>query len=387
MKRVIAALLLAVCAFCPVFAGAEAYYEYRIHDQYFAPFEPEFFGDDDVLYRAWGDRDGDTSLDWHLLWYRGGKLYRDYAYAAGQPFGSALFLPREDGTCGVLLAGQFDPETGTRAAVLYEWTAGGMEKVKSVPGNWEERDIKRADGGFFAYDRAAGSLSCFDSHGALLCELPMAGRIPLTEIMGTACHGEITDSVGRMDGVCAVVFRTEQRTSRHSRYLAVCLDHLEETWSRSFQFDPALAFPGDGSLWRLERTDGSAASPVKIVRLDGTGRDTDSRTLSADGLVLGFHLKLSPVSGLMTVYGKAVAASMGIFTVFRMELDENLRLISLDERELDYYGDYSPSVQMRKDGALFVHCSGTGDSDPSVPAVLIPFDALPVCDGHGIRIR
>ena len=77
MKRIVAALIC-FAFICLAFAGAEEYYIYRVHDRYFTPFAPEFFGEDDAVYHAWGDRDGDISLDWHLLWYRGGELFRDY---------------------------------------------------------------------------------------------------------------------------------------------------------------------------------------------------------------------------------------------------------------------------------------------------------------------
>ena len=43
MKRIIAVLLVAIIVFSFTAAGAENYYEYRIHDQYFAPFSPELF--------------------------------------------------------------------------------------------------------------------------------------------------------------------------------------------------------------------------------------------------------------------------------------------------------------------------------------------------------
>lgn len=385
MKRIVAALICFAFV-CPAFAGAEEYYDYRIHDRYFTPFAPELFGDD-ALYRAWGDRDGDISLDWHLLWYRSGELFRDYAYPAAGGFSASLFLPREDGTCGVLLPGQKDAEIGGGCAVLYEWTADGLETEERIPGNWQEEDIKKADGGFFAYDGIAGVLSCFDSHGRPLREISMAERIPQTVIMGKTCRGEIAGAVGDIDGLCAVVFRTETRSARHSRYLAVCMDRLEEKWSRSFQFDPALILPGDGFIWRLERTGSGAADPVKIIRLDAAGRDTIARTLSADGLVLGVHMKVSPITGFLTIYGSAVSNARGVYTVFRMHLDGELKQVSLDVREADYYEDYFPSVLMRGDGALFVFCRGIEVTDPSAPAVLIPFGALPECGAHGIRIR
>ncbi|MBR4501781.1 MAG: hypothetical protein IKP22_07815 [Clostridia bacterium] len=386
MKRIIAALLIFCVIICPAFAGAEEYYRYRIHDKYFAPFAPEFFGDDDAVYHAWGDRDGDISLDWHLLWYRGGELFREHAYPADEGFSGSLFLPREDGTCGVLLPGQGE-EAGGGYAVLYEWTDEGLEAAETLPGIWREKDIKRADGGFFAYDGNAGVLSCFDCRGKLLREISMADRIPPTVIMGETCHGEIAAAVGNVDGQCAVVFRTEMRSAKHSRYLVVCMEGLEEKWSRTFQFDPAFVFPGDGFFWRLERPGSGAADPVKIVRLDAAGRDTAARTLSSDGLVLGVHMKVSPETGLMTVYGSAVSNARGIYTVFHMQLDGELNQGSLDVREADYYDDYFPSVLMRRDGALFVFCRGIEGADPSTPAVLIPFEALPECAAHGIRIR
>ena len=386
MKKIIVALLC-FAVVCPAFAGAEEYCRYRIHDKYFAPFAPEFFGGDDAVYHAWGDRDGDISLDWHLLWYRGGELFRDHAYPAAGGLSGSLFLPREDGTCGVLLPDQKDEATGGGCAVLYEWTESGLETAETIPGSWQGKDIKRADGGFFAYDGTAGVLSCFDSHGKLLWEIPMVDRIPRTMIMGKTCHGEITGAVGSVDGQCAVVFRTEMRSAKHSRYLTVCMEGPEEKWSRSFQFDPALVFPGDGFFWRLERMGTGAADPVKIVRLDSAGRDTAVRTLSADGLVPGIHMKVSPATGRMTIYGSAVSNARGIYTVFCMQLDGDLNPVSLDVREADYYEDYSPSVLMRGDGALFVYCHGIEGVDPATPAVLIPFGALPEFAVHGIRIR
>ena len=110
-------------------------------------------------------------------------------------------------------------------------------------------------------------------------------------------------------------------------------------------------------------------------------------TLSADGLVLGVHMKVSPITGFLTIYGSAVSNARGVYTVFRMHLDGELKQVSLDVREADYYEDYFPSVLMRGDGALFVFCRGIEVTDPSAPAVLIPFGALPECGANGIRIR
>ena len=69
----------------------------------------------------------------------------------------------------------------------------------------------------------------------------------------------------------------------------------------------------------------SETSPVKIIRLDEQGNDLFSRMLSADNLVLGFHVKTSPLTGNLMLYGKAVANSKKTYNVFRMDLDEIIR--------------------------------------------------------------
>ena len=401
MRRFIALLLAAAVFLVFGAAGAESYYEYRIHDQYFAPFSPEFFGDNNVLYHAWGDRDGNIGLDWHLLWYRDGKLYRDFAYSIEKRFSQSIFLPREDNTCGVLVPGRREIhmsdlgwdsdeiEPAIDYAELYEWTENGLELRKQIPGCWDWADIKTTDGGFVAYDSVKGILSCFDSYGSLLREISMTEKIPETEIQQEMCYGKLVNLTGMMNDQCVIIFRTEVASATNARYLVLCLDHLKEKWVRKYQFSPGMVFPGDGSFYCIERVNDSNTSPVKIVRLDDRGNDLLSRTLSADKLVIGFHIKVSPETGNLMLYGKAVANSRKIFTVFRMELDENMNQASLDVRQVDYYDDYSPAVLMQKDGTLFVHCDGGEEADllVNVPTVLIPFDALPTTDTYGLQLK
>ena len=401
MKRIIAVLLVAIIVFSFTAAGAENYYEYRIHDQYFAPFSPELFGENNVLYHAWGDRDGNVGLDWHLLWYRDGKLFRDFAYSTEKRFNQSIFLPREDNTCGVLVPGRKETrmadlgwdsneiEPAINYIELYEWTDNGLELQKQIPGDWEWTDIKTTDDGFVTYDPLKGTLSCFDSYGNLLQEIPLTEKIPQTEIMQQMRYGQLVNIAGEISEQCVILFRTEIANARNARYLALCLDHLKEKWTRKYQFSPGIVFPGDGYFYCLERVNDSKTSPVKIIRLDEQGNDLLSRMLSADNLVLGFHVKTSPLTGNLMLYGKAVANSKKIYNVFRMDLDENMNQVSLDVRQIDYYDDYSPSVQMQKDGTLFVHCVGGEEADRlmNVPTVLIPYDVLPVAETHGLQLK
>lgn len=401
MKRIIAVLLVAIIVFSFTAAGAENYYEYRIHDQYFAPFSPEFFGDNNVLYHAWGDRDGNVGLDWHLLWYRDRELFRDFAYSTEKRFNQAIFLPRENNTCGILVPGRKETrmsdlgwdsdeiEPAIEYVEFYEWTDSGLELLKQIPGSWDWADIKTTDDGFVTYDSLTGTLSCYDSYGNLLQEISMTEKIPNTEIMQEMRYGQLVKLTGRMNDQCVITFRTEMASAKNARYLILCLEHLKEKWSRKYQYSPAVVFPGDGCFYCIESVNDSKTSPVRIVRLDDKGNDTVSRILSADQLVIGINMKTSPSTGNLMLYGKAVANSRKIYTVFRMELDGNMNQASLDVRRIDYYDDYSPAVEMQKDGTLFVHCTGGEEADRlmNVPTVLIPFDVLPVAETHGLQLK
>lgn len=398
MKRAFAVLLCVLSVFICVYSQAEEYYQYGIHDQYYGPFAPEFFGDNNVLYRAWGDRDGNLNLDWHLLWYRDGSLFRDFAYSADQRFNQAVFLPREDNTCAVLIPGRrereksqpdYDPVFDSAIAYteLYEWTENGLESLKKIPGKWDWLDIQIADDGFLAYDGPGGMLSFFDSYGNLLYEMNVSDLIPPTEIRGTLTHGNLVDVTGKMTEKCVISFRTEWVDAYHSTYMAICMDQMEEKWRREFLFSPGFSFPGDGYFYRAERDRDSRTPPVKIIRLGPNGEDMMTKTLSADNLVLGCHLAVSPRTGKLMLYGSAVANSRKIYTVFKMDLDENMNQAALDVRAIDYYRDYAPAVKMQKDGTLFVHCDGGEKVPMNAPTVLIPYDVLPAAESHGLRLR
>ena len=392
MKRIIAALLIAIIAFAFIAAGAENYYDYRIHDQYFAPMYPVLFGDKNALYNAWGDREGNEAMESHLLWLQDGNLLRDYTYSTENArFNQAVFLPREDNTCGVLAPGKKDTDRGDEKFIsieLYEWTENGLELQKEIPGNWERTEIKTLQNGFTVYDYVNGILCCYDIYGNQLREIQMTEEIPATEILGTMRYGNMTDADGNINDMFVITFRTEIRDYNHARFAQICIDQQGVKWRRDFTYFSSVAFPGDGYFYRVESTNDGKTSPKKITRLDEGGNDALSKVLSADNLVLGFNMSVSPKTGNLILHGKAVANSRKIYTVFCMELDENMNQKALDVRRIDYYDDYNPSVQMQKDGSLLVNCTGSEVGEATnVPTVLIPFDVLPVAEMHGLQLK
>lgn len=237
MKRIIAALLAVFAAFAFTAAEAENYYEYRIHDQYYAPFYPVLFGDMNALYNAWGDREGNEPTDSHLLWIQDGNLLRDYPYSTENArFSQAVFLPRENNTCGVLAPGKKDTEHTDEKFVsieLYEWTENGLELQKQIPGNWERTEIKTLRDGFLVYDYMNGILYGYDTYGNLLREVQMAEEIPATKILGIMRHGNMTDADGEICGKFVITFRTEIRDYDHVRFAQICIDQQGIKWRQN----------------------------------------------------------------------------------------------------------------------------------------------------------
>ena len=110
----------------------------------------------------------------------------------------------------------------------------------------------------------------------------MTEKIPQTEIMQQMRYGQLVNITGEISEQCVILFRTEIASARNARYLALCLDHLKENWTRKYQFSPGIVFPGDGYFYCLERVNDSKTSPVKIIRLDEQGNDLPKTVISRE---------------------------------------------------------------------------------------------------------
>ena len=90
-------------------------------------------------------------------------------------------------------------------------------------------------------------------------------------------------------------------------------------------------------------------------------------------------------TGGYTVYGRAVANSRQVYTVFCMELDSQMNQQSISVRGVDFYLDYNFSVITAPNGDAYVYCRTYEET--YVQPVLIPVDALPESDEHGLRLH
>jgi hypothetical protein len=108
--------------------------------------------------------------------------------------------------------------------------------------------------------------------------------------------------------------------------------------------------------------------------------------LSGDRVVKSIHAILkNPETGGYTLYGRAVANSRSVYTVFRIELDSQMNQQSISVRSFDFHQDYNFSVVVKPNGEAFVY-SRTFD-ESYVQPVLVPFEALTETESHGLRLH
>ena len=94
-------------------------------------------------------------------------------------------------------------------------------------------------------------------------------------------------------------------------------------------------------------------------------------------------VQYNPETGGYTLYGRAVANSRGVYTVFRMELDSQMNQQSISVRSFDFHQDYNYSVVVVPGGEAYIYCRTYDES--YVQPVLVPFSALPETDEHGLK--
>ena len=96
-------------------------------------------------------------------------------------------------------------------------------------------------------------------------------------------------------------------------------------------------------------------------------------------------IQYHPETGGYTVYGRAVANSRKIYTVFRIELDSQMDQQSISVRNFDFHQDYNFSVTVVPGGEAFVYCRTNDES--YVQPVLVPFSVLEETESHGLQLH
>lgn len=113
------------------------------------------------------------------------------------------------------------------------------------------------------------------------------------------------------------------------------------------------------------------------------------RTMSADRVLLGITQIYEDSAGGYTLLGEATANSRQIYDVFRLHVDDDWNITSLDMRTCDYLHSYNYGfISDDPFGPDMIHASSPPAANQQYHDVLVPFDVLPASgNDHHIRIR
>ena len=137
--------------------------------------------------------------------------------------------------------------------------------------------------------------------------------------------------------------------------------------------------------------EGSLESDYKtasIAHLNAVGKIDAEKTLSVKNAIISTAHAVTHDDGTITLYGRAVAKSRGLYNAFSLTLDASLSVHAMDVRDFSIREDYGFEYRAASDGTIFVFTPGEGfGSMPRKNALLVPFDALPAAEDPGILLH
>ena len=346
------------------------YAEYALKNRYIRE-TPVFADHSNMLAKAERDAQGYTRADRYLQWYRDGKLYREveckYREASRWMY-EGVFLTLPDGAVGMA-------SVGINALVLYRWNENGMSEEKSIPGAWQEVRGKLDAFCAIRTDEDSVSAHLFDSSGNEIWTYVFDQSDTTT---GRYAYPVAADG----SGTYLVYVRTGA-----GLYAIFCVRNGETVWRQNLLYSGNAFYAGDKTFILTEITsDDNLYADIILDHRDTDGKSLGTRRLSGDRVVKSIHaIRNNPETGGYTLYGRAVANSRGVYTVFRIELDNQMNQQSISVKSFEFHQEYNFSVVTASENEAYVY-SRTYD-ESFVQPVLVPFIALPETDGHGLRIH
>ena len=346
------------------------YAEYALTDRYVEE-KPVLIDEHNMLAKAERDPEGYARANRYLQWYRDGKLNREVECKYRDPsrwLYEGVFLSLPDGNVGLAAIAAKDLS-------FYHWDEDGLTAVKSIPGNWYE--IYGNTKGICAISRDENSVSAhvFDASGNEVWTYVFddPGRIA-----GWYANPDATDG----EGTYLVIVRVES-----GLYTAFCVREGETVWQQNLLYGGNAFYAGDETFILAETTsEDDLYADLILDHRDMEGRSLGTKRLSGDRVVKSVQAILyNDKTGGYTIYGRAVANSRGVYTVFRMELDDQMNQQSISVREFDFHRDYNYSVLAASDNEAYVYCRTYDES--YVQPVLVPFVALQETEPHGLRLH
>ncbi len=342
----------------------------------FAPYALEQSGHRTINnYRMLNEHDlaGQCAALDGLVWWRDRAVYR--AFHMEQGTGNYELLPRSDGTFGVVHISKRE-DASRRKVILYDWEEEGLVNGREIPVTGLVRYNVEKDGFALLDDNGSQTLlKLYDGYGNLEAQIE-AGR--------------------EIDFVCSSVragpgwwLTAVSQWIKPDSYMLLMIRNGAVVWQKGpGKENPAIFPDGRGGFFTCANQDDSTYKPLVIARYDGNGNQLWRKTLKGNKVVLetGVVISIDPETGLTVLTGTAMANSRKVYRVYRMEVDDQGKTVSMDVRESNYHNSIYYSVYAFPDtGNTWVLFDESYPYDD--PSALVPFDALPKADNPGIELR
>ena len=302
---------------------------------------------------------------WHLTWYRDGEMYRDISGTDKD----LDMIPHLEGRDGDTLFLSQKIQKGSFEMSYMKWTEEGVTEipVSEMAGHGIDNPaaVKGESGWSIRYNGK---------------ETPLPAAFPE--------EGEnVRECIAGGEDIFLV--ETTKADDSWEHYLS-CVDHGSIKYKVKLpEHGYFQAADGKGGFFTTETDPTGDYSPVRLLHYDAHGKADRIMQLTGDKVVLSFeNAKLDEYTGLCTLYGSAIARSRGIFTVFALTVDADMKGYSMDMRKIDpEYQEYDPYVSMAPDGTAYVIIHDMRNRKKLRP-VMIPFSLLEESEeDYGVDFR
>ena len=344
------------------------YSDFALTDHYIDE-APVLIGEHDLLAKAKNSPEGHSRETRYLIWYRDGKLYREIECRYGTSaywLREGVFLKLRDGSIGMAAV-------AAEGLTFYRWEESGMVAQITIPGNWQ--NLYGIPEGFCAIrkDDPSTSAHLFSPEGKELWSFDFGNA-------DYNCYARLAATDG--NGTYLVYLRDGREL-----YTFLCIRDGQVVWQQNLPYTGGALYAGDQTFFLTETTsDDNQYADIILDHRDLNGKSLGTKRLSGDRVVKSVHsIQYNPDTGGYTVYGRAVANSRNVYTVFRMELDSRMNQQSNSVRSFNFHRDYNFSVLAAGNQEAYVFCRTYDES--YVQPVLVPFSVLDETETYGLKLH
>ena len=318
-------------------------------------------------------KDGKNQVK-YLVWYRDRQAYRALTLdLAGEDGARYAFIPlaRPDGSCGVLRGERASLDDDLRVT-LYDWTEEGLTSPVEITGRAGGKPLC-GDNWFALLENDSGEtvLCLFDSFGRALqrVAIPRLHEATLSRCAVSA------------DGACAAALLVE---GDQCWLFAVRQNRIiwEMKYSENYGM---IAVDQQGGVYVTGWIDLQADNqytPLYLEYYSPEGHCLWKNTLDGDRVVMGTpRLRVDEASNCLVINGIAMAHSRQLYRMYRLKLDRQGSMLSLEVRDSNYHESYTLFVRSGY-GADMLEGVSLGHT-----AMLRPFDSLPEGSDPGLKLR